>query len=132
MDEDRTVIILPFRSSEAKKIVNFCKSNTKEYVLQNYKYFGFYLWKYKVLCVLPYKRFLHPHISFLGAFLKIILIMTKKCTTNLLQIKRVLIYTIDYWSVSLVTVKLELNTFSVKLWFYIWFKVVIKYKFVFV
>ena len=132
MDEDRTVIILPFRSSEAKKIGNFCKSKTYEYVLQNYKYFGFYLWKYKVLCVLPYKRFLHAHISFLGAFLKIILIMTKKCTTNLLQIKRVLIYTIDYWSVSLVTVKLELNTFSVKLWFYIWFQVVIKYKFVFV
>ena len=57
MDEDRTVIILPFRSSEAKKIGNFCNSNTYEYVLQNYKDRrpGLYLTKYKVLCVLPYK-----------------------------------------------------------------------------
>ena len=39
MDEDRTVIILPFRSSEAKKIGNFCNSNTYEYMLQNYKDF---------------------------------------------------------------------------------------------
>ena len=76
---------------------------------------GLYSAKYKVLCVLPYKEFLHVNISFLGAFLKIILAMTKKFTTNLLHLKKVLIYTIDDISVSLVTVKLELNTFSVKL-----------------